>query len=178
MVRWDDAALKFVGTSPVITRVAEAITAAIDTAASNIDTIATGVEIAGSILVAVLAGKGAAAVAAFVGSQARGACAIAAGHRRLRWVFRRATLLELKLSPLDHTFHLCRCAVCQCGGKPTDGGSLGYFGGPGDIRGPAENGHSGRFAAWTDFCLAHIWGLPAPSMNLQQPGPNGAIRHE
>ncbi|UQN13601.1 hypothetical protein M3M30_07100 [Methylococcus capsulatus] len=85
MVRWDDAALKFVGTSPVITRVAEAITAAIDTAASNIDTIATGVEIAGSILVAVLAGKGAAAVAAFVGSQARGACAIAAGHRRLRW---------------------------------------------------------------------------------------------
>ncbi|UZR30793.1 tape measure protein [Methylococcus mesophilus] len=71
MVRWDNAALKFVGTSPEITRAAETIAAAINTAAGNIDTIANGVEIAGSLLVAVLAGKGTAAVAAFAGSQAR-----------------------------------------------------------------------------------------------------------
>ncbi|CAI8753985.1 protein of unknown function [Methylococcus capsulatus] len=75
--------LPFVSSSKAMWRSSAAITGSGTT--GNIDTIATGVEIAGSILVAVLAGKGAAAVAAFVGSQARGACAIAAGHRRLRW---------------------------------------------------------------------------------------------
>jgi tape measure domain-containing protein len=63
MVRWDNAALKFVGTSPAITRAAEAIADAINGAAENIDKIAAAAEVAGTAVAALLAGRIAGAVA-------------------------------------------------------------------------------------------------------------------
>ncbi|UZR29086.1 tape measure protein [Methylococcus mesophilus] len=67
VVRWDNAMMKYVGTSPAITHAADAIADAINGAAENIDAIATGVEVSGTLIASVLIGKASGAAAAFSG---------------------------------------------------------------------------------------------------------------
>ncbi|UZR28081.1 tape measure protein [Methylococcus mesophilus] len=159
VVRWDNAALKFVGTSTEITRAAEAIAGAINTAAGNIDTIANGVEIAGSLLVAVLAGKGTAAVAAFAGSQARLvqanlAAATAARNHALNEEYNaratlaaaeaavtnasgmaRLALVETQLVPASQRLAVAQAEVAASAGplKIALGGLASFLGGPAGI---------------------------------------------